>query len=135
MAAVPSNQTLLNSSQMYVRPALEYVWSPSHCALARFPSTTPDDFCLALSSRPLLFVSDSLSFQQYQSLMFLLGDSFRSEQLGGANSGICNRLLDAHYARTMHGLCELDSGAWRYSDAPRLCVDMAAGLEVSCPQR
>ena len=123
MSTVPPEPSRLNSSQMYVRPALKYVWSPSHCELARFPLTAPVDFCLALSSRPVLFVGDSLSYQQYQSLIFLLGDSFRSEQLGGANSGICNRLLDEHYTRAIHGLCALDSRAWPYTDTPRLCVD------------
>ena len=123
ISELPPSSSLLNSSQMYVRPALKWVWTPSQCSLIRFPLWSPVYFCLALASRPLLIVGDSISYQQYQSLIFLLGDESRDEQFGGADSDICHRLLDAHHKREMHRWCTLEASAWPYSDTPRLCAN------------
>ena len=123
VSALPPDNSLLNSTQLYVRPALKYVWTPSQCVLKVFPRWSPVDFCLALSSRPILFVGDSISYQQYQSLTFLLGDSSRNDQLQGGNSDICNRLMDAHYTLTLHRLCTQSVGSWPYGDTPRQCVN------------
>ena len=120
---LPPPAERLNTSQMYVRPAIKYVWTPTACSLARFPLHSPVDFCLALASRPLLFVGDSLSYQHYQSLIFMLGEPNRDDQRNGGNRDCCVRLLHEHYTQQLHRLCSEDTSHWPYANSSRVCTD------------
>jgi hypothetical protein len=102
----PLRPELLNSSLLFVRPALKYVWRPTHCRLQPFPLHDPLQFCRALQGRPLLFVGDSIAYQHYQSLTFMLGDRSRDEQFPGGESRICNELLDRDALQQVRRRCE-----------------------------
>lgn len=104
--AMPPPSYLLNSSQLYVRPALKYVWTPATCTLTLFPQTRPVEFCLSLHQRPLLFVGDSITLQQFQSLVYWLGDDLISSKVSARDgSRICQHLLDVHHSNLLNVRC------------------------------